>query len=94
VRVRCRRSRLCPDCYDYNAAVVWNAHAPELWRRTMIGRRRWLDRIAKAHGTQVKVSYAKVAEFQTRGLVHFHALIRLDGHDPTTQPRSSTNRPA
>lgn len=27
---------LCPDCYDYNAAVVWNAHAPELWRRTTI----------------------------------------------------------
>lgn len=25
------------------------------------------------------VQYAKVAEFQRRGLVHFHALIRLDG---------------
>ncbi len=48
----------------------------------MIGLRRRLDRIAKAHGTEVKVSYANVAEFQVRGLVHFHALIRLDGHDP------------
>ena len=27
---------LCPDCYDYAAAVVWNAHAPELWRRTVL----------------------------------------------------------
>jgi hypothetical protein len=25
------------------------------------------------------VSFAKVAEFQRRGIVHFHALIRLDG---------------
>jgi hypothetical protein len=25
------------------------------------------------------VAYAKVAEFQARGLVHFHAIIRLDG---------------
>ncbi|HZD69719.1 MAG TPA: replication initiator, partial [Actinomycetes bacterium] len=27
----------------------------------------------------VRVSYAKVAEYQRRGVVHFHALIRLDG---------------
>ena len=67
----CLGKPLCPDCYDYKAAVVWNAHAPELWRRTVIGLRRRLDRIAKAHGTRVKVSYAKVAEFQARGLVHF-----------------------
>ena len=25
---------LCPDCYDYNAHVVWNNNAGELWRRT------------------------------------------------------------
>ena len=89
----CLGKPLCPDCYDYNAAVVWNAHAPELWRRTMIGLRRRLDRIAKAHGTEVKVSYAKVAEFQTRGVVHFHALIRLDGHD-THDPGAIIDPPA
>ncbi len=72
---------LCWDCFDYPAAVVWNAHAPELWRRTIIALRRHLDRIA-THGVKVKVSYAKVAEFQARGLVHFHALIRLDGFAP------------
>ncbi|MCZ9342827.1 replication initiation protein, partial [Streptomyces sp. TRM76130] len=27
----------------------------------------------------LKVSYAKVAEYQRRGAVHFHAVIRLDG---------------
>lgn len=30
----------------------------------------------------VQVSCGKVAEFQTRGAVHFHALMRLDGVDP------------
>ena len=70
---------LCPDCYDYAAAVVWNAHAPELWRRTTIAIRRQLARTAKAAGAgKVQLSYAKVAEFQARGLVHFHALFRLD----------------
>ena len=70
---------LCPDCYDYAAAVTWNAHAPELWRRTMIAVRRRLDRAARP--ARIKLSYAKVAEFQARGVVHFHALFRLDGHD-------------
>jgi hypothetical protein len=32
------------------------------------------------------VSFAKVAEFQRRGVVHFHALIRLDGPDDFTPP--------
>jgi hypothetical protein len=73
---------LCPDCYDYHAAVVWNAHAPELWRRTVIGIRRALDKLAKPHGARVRLSYAKAAEFQRRGLIHFHAIFRLDGADP------------
>ncbi len=24
---------ICVDCYDYSGAVLWNAHAGELWRR-------------------------------------------------------------
>src|SRR5439155_7432626 len=36
---------------------------------------------AKLHGSRVKLSYAKVAEYQARGVVHFHALVRLDGYD-------------
>jgi hypothetical protein len=77
----CLGRPLCPDCYDYNAAVVWNAHAPELWRRTIIGIRRALAKLAKAHGARVRLSYAKAAEFQRRGLIHFHAIFRLDGID-------------
>ncbi len=82
---------LCPDCYDYTAAVLFNACAPELWRRFTIALRRALARQAgltnKALAAQVRVSYAKVAEYQRRGVVHFHAIIRLDGPaGPTTAP--------
>jgi hypothetical protein len=90
----CLGRPLCPDCYDYSAAVVWNAHAPELWRRTVIGLRRQLDKIAKTHGTQVKLSYVKAAEFQRRGLIHFHAIFRLDGHDPLHPERVLPPHPA
>jgi hypothetical protein len=84
----CLGRPLCPDCYDYNAAVVWNAHAGELWRRTIIGIRRRLARLAKTHSARVRVSYAKAAEFQRRGLIHFHAIFRLDGTDPVHPERT------
>jgi len=35
----------------------------------------------RAWRQRVRVAFAKVAEFQARGLVHFHAIIRLDGAD-------------
>ena len=44
----CLGKPLCPDCYDYQEAVVWNAHAPELWRRTVISIRRHLAKLAQA----------------------------------------------
>ena len=74
---------LCPDCYDYTGSVLFNACAPELWRRFTITLRRTLARHAgltsKAFTAQARLSYAKVAEYQRRGVVHFHAIIRLDG---------------
>ena len=73
---------------------MWNAHAPELWRRTVIGIRRHLDKLAKTHGTRVKLSYAKVGEFQRRGLIHFHAIFRLDGLDPIHPERTVPPHPA
>jgi hypothetical protein len=74
---------LCLDCYDHAHHVVWNAWAGELWRRTTIALRRLLKPLERAHGVELRVSYGKVAEYQRRGVVHFHALIRLDLHDPT-----------
>ena len=38
----------------------------------------------KAARELVRVSYVKVAEFQRRGVVHFHLLWRLDGAARTT----------
>jgi hypothetical protein len=34
---------------------------------------------ARAATSLVRVQFAKVAEYQRRGIIHFHALIRLDG---------------
>ncbi|MGZ3472039.1 MAG: replication initiator [Isosphaeraceae bacterium] len=53
---------------------------PELWRRFTITVRRALARRAgltnNAFAAQVRLSYARVAEYQPRGVVHFHAIIR------------------
>ena len=35
----------------------------------------------RAFPDHARLSYAKVAEYQRRGLVHFHAVVRLDGSD-------------
>jgi hypothetical protein len=62
--------------------VLWNALAPELWRRTTIALQRALARVVGLREGElrqlVRVSYAKVAEFQRRGAIHFHAVLRLD----------------
>jgi len=82
---------ICSACYDYEAAALWNANLGALWRRTIT----YLPRELAALGglsvaalrSQLRVAYAKVAEFQARGAVHVHAVIRLDGPDgPDTAP--------
>jgi len=73
---------LCGECYDYTGAVLFNALAPELWRRFTIYLRRDLARAAGLTVTEfnsgVRLRFAKVAEAQRRGLVHLHAVLRLD----------------
>ncbi len=81
---------LCPNCYDYPAHVLWHAYAGRLWKaftdnlynhlaartgRTRSGLRRTL-----------RISYAKVAEYQKRAAVHVHAVIRLDGTSGPNDP--------
>lgn len=74
---------LCPDCYDYAGHVLWHAHAGALWNR-------FCDRVRRTLATSVgiaqsrlrhhvRLSFAKVAEYQQRAAVHFHAVVRLDG---------------
>jgi hypothetical protein len=54
-----------------------------LWRRFSIYLRRENAKRAgltqRAFRDHARVSFAKVAEYQKRGAVHFHAVIRLDG---------------
>ncbi len=94
---------LCPDCYDYPAHVVWNNQAGELWRRTKQAIERHLGQLARRRGVlpirvpcsdgktrlvhPVRVAHGKAAEYQARGAVHFHALLRLDGYDPEIPER-------
>jgi len=78
----CLGEPLCCECFDHSGAVVWNNALGELWRRTTIYLPRALARqtgmTQKALRELVRVSYIKVAEYQRRGLVHLHVVIRLD----------------
>jgi hypothetical protein len=75
---------MCPDCYDYEAAVLFNLHAADLWRRFTTYLPRHLARLAGVTGkklrAELRIRYVKVAEYQARGVIHFHAVIRLDAH--------------
>ncbi|MEU9745265.1 replication initiator protein RepSA [Streptomyces niveus] len=81
---------LDPGTYDYAGAVLWNNHAGDLWRYVTIYLPRELA--ARAGITQrelkeqLRVSYGKVAEYQKRGAIHFHAVIRFDGPDGPDSP--------
>lgn len=79
-----------PDSYDYTGHVLFNACAGELWRRFTQAVARHL---AQAAGIRVndfrdhaRLSFAKVAEYQRRGAIHLHAVLRLDGPDGAHSP--------
>jgi len=73
---------LCARCYQSGPQVLWNALAGRLWSRTTIYIYRALAQLAGLTEGELRglarVSFAKVAEYQRRGAVHFHAIIRLD----------------
>jgi hypothetical protein len=83
-------SPIDPDTYDYVGAVLWQAHAGQLWHRFVIALRRalavHLGVPARCFRDVARLSYAKVAEYQRRGLVHFHAVVRVDGPDGPGDP--------
>ena len=79
---------LDPDSYDYVGSVLWQANSGALWS-TFVGRvRREVSRLAGVKVRDIphtfRLSYGKVAEYQHRGLIHFHAVMRLDGPDGAT----------
>ncbi|MYX32266.1 MULTISPECIES: replication initiator protein RepSA [unclassified Streptomyces] len=82
---------LNPETYDYASAVLFNNHAGELYIRFTNRLRREIAARAglsqRALADVACLSYGKVAEFQKRGAVHFHAVIRIDGPEgPDTSP--------
>ncbi|MGV9603855.1 replication initiator protein RepSA [Streptomyces sp. NPDC003631] len=82
---------LDPATYDYAGAVLFNNHAGQLWMRFTTRLRREIAARAGLTRSELpdhaRLSYGKVAEFQKRGAVHFHAVIRIDGPDgPDTPP--------
>jgi hypothetical protein len=85
---------MCPACYDYQAAVLFNAYAAALWRRFVTYLPRQLARLAgvtqKTLHAQLRIRFVKVAEYQARGVVHFHAVIRLDAPAEDYQPPAAS----
>ena len=86
---------ICGDCYDYCSQLVWQWWAPDLWRRFTIALHRLLAKQLQLPANRLAevatVQYAKVAEYQLRGVVHFHALVRLDGPRTPTGSRPPPN---
>jgi hypothetical protein len=81
---------LCSECFNYAGAVLFNATVPALWDQTTQAMRRQL---AAALGLSqqslrqhLRVSFGKVVEYQHRGLVHVHAVIRADGPEGPYDP--------
>ncbi len=62
------------ETYDYEGQVRWNRMVPRLWTRTADE----LTRVLLSDGS--RLPYAAVTEFQRRGAVHLHVLMRV----PTT----------
>jgi hypothetical protein len=70
--------------------VLWQAHAGRLWNRFTLATRRQFATAAgvgvRGLAKRARVSFVRVAEFQRRGLIHLHAVIRVDGPDGPTDP--------
>lgn len=66
-----------PEAYDYPGQVAFNRDVSELFRHTQVALRRALpDRF----------DYAAVREWQARGVLHFHVLLRIEH---LSMPRSA-----
>lgn len=83
-------SPLCPECYDYAGQVLFNALASRAWKALTDN---LYHHLAKAAGLscagvreRVRIEYLRVAEYQARGAIHFHVVMRLDGPEGPGSP--------
>ena len=101
-RARTTRSTgppLCADCYDWDVRgrlAVVGPRAVATYHHRPAPRPRHHARCPRVGGCGdvASLQYAKVAEYQARGLVHFHALVRLDGPDGPGSPAPAGRRHA
>ena len=81
---------LDPSTYDYIGSIIWNGLSTRLWARTVQLTNRRCARLLGIRQSDWpasgRVAVAKVSEYQARGLVHFHAVFRLDGSRPELDP--------
>jgi hypothetical protein len=82
---------MCPRCYRYRDQVLFNWWASEeLWRRFKQDVARCLAQrlgfTVSSFNRCVRIEHGKVAEMQRRGVVHFHAVLRLDARAPGYEP--------
>jgi hypothetical protein len=82
---------LCDLCFDYEGAVLWNLGASLLWQRASVALRREVAALGSVPVRKInesfRLAYLKVAEFQRRGLVHLHVVVRADGSEgPKSAP--------
>lgn len=76
---------LCAECYDFEGAAIWNASVTDLWRYTTIYFKRELAKMCGLSGAEfrdeARIEYIKVVEYQARGLIHLHVVVRVDDAD-------------
>lgn len=88
---------LCCQCYDYKGCVIWNASVTDLWRRTTIYFNREvaksLGMSRKEFSAKARIEYVKVVEFQARGAIHLHVVIRVDDAQVKASLPSATITP-
>ncbi|MGH8833886.1 MAG: replication initiator [Actinomycetes bacterium] len=65
-----------PESYDYEGAVLWNAHAPLLWARFTIELRRAIVRVVntRASGDLVRLSQRRLLASRAPGAACGRAL--------------------
>ena len=83
---------LCPDCYDYTGAVLFNACAPELWRRFTITLRTDSGPPGRAHRPGPRRPGPGLLRQGRR--IPAPRRRPLPRHHPARRPRRADRRPA
>jgi hypothetical protein len=92
------------ECFDYEEAAAFNASVPALWTETLNALNAAFPQPAERHKVRSgehrgevvmrppRLAFIKVAEWQRRGLIHIHALVRgIDDADKLAEVVSAVS---